>query len=120
MKSVILITSNDKELIRIHQYWKDKATNIYFDNQKLNMIIYGERIYIDYLEDEDVCYEKNELSFINISKPIFYLICYSDREIMRRFIQENSFSENSFMDNDMGEIVLVDRLKEGEILKFIE
>ena len=51
MRSVILISTNDKEVECLFLQWKDKATNIYVDGEKLSMLIAGERIYIDYWKE---------------------------------------------------------------------
>ena len=120
MRSVILITSNNNEVEKLYQQWKSKATNVYLDNDKLNMVIYGERIYIDYLEDGIVFYEEDELQNINLDELNFYSIRYSSKEIMERFIRESIFNENSFLDNDMGKIIMVDKLKKEDISDFIE
>ena len=120
MKSVILISTNDKEVEHLFQQWKNKATNMYVDSEKLSMVINGERIYIDYCEDGDAGYEDDELVNVDIDTPSFYLICYSDRDIMKYFIQNSVFGEGSFMDNDHGRIMRVDDLRKEEILDFIE
>ena len=44
MRSVILISTNDKELQHLFRQWENKATNMYIDSDKLNMVINGERI----------------------------------------------------------------------------
>lgn len=111
MKSVILISSNDKEVANLFQQWKNKATNIYVDSEKLNMVINGERIYIDYCEDGAADYEDDELVNVGISSPSFYLICYSDRDTMKYFIQNSIFGEGSFIDNDLGKIIRIDELR---------
>ncbi len=120
MKSVILISPNDKEVANLFQQWENKATNLHIDNDKLNMVINGERIYIDYLENGDADYEDEELVNIDIGIPSFYSICYSDRETMKYFIQKSIFGKGSFMDNDLGKIIPIDELRKGEILSFIQ
>ena len=120
MKSVILITSSDKEVANIYEQWKDKTADIGFDDESLGMSICEGRIYVDHLGEGEACYEEGELAHVTIDKPIFYLICYSDSKIMKRFLQESVFPEGSFLDNDFGDIFLVDKVKEGEILDFIE
>ena len=120
MRSVILISPNDKEVAQLFQQWENKATNIYVNNDKLNMVINGERIYIDYCENGDADYESYELINVDIGTPSFYSICYSDRDTMKYFIQNSIFSEGSFMDNDLGKIVRVDELRKEGILNFIQ
>ena len=120
MRSVILISPNNKEVIHLFQQWENKATNVYVNNDKLNMVINGERIYIDYCENGDADYEDDELVNVDIDTPSFYSICYSNRDTMKYFIQNSPFSEGSFMDNDLGEIIRVDELKKKEILNFIQ
>ncbi len=120
MRSIILISPNDKEIAHLYKQWKNEATNMYVDNGKFNMVINGERIYIDYLENGDAEYEADELSNVDIDDPSFYLVCYSDRDTMKYFIQKSVFSKGSFIDNDLGRIVLVDKLRREEILNFIQ
>lgn len=115
-----MISPNDKEIVYLFQQWKDKAANLYVDNDKLSMVIRGERIYIDYLENGSKEYEVDELVGVDISIPFFYSICYSDRDIMKFFIQNSIFSEGSFIDNDLGRIVLINELRKEEILDFIQ
>lgn len=74
----------------------------------------------DYLENGSEEYEDDELAGIDISIPSFYSVCYSDRDIMKLFIQRTIFSEGSFMDNDLGRIVLINELRKEEILDFIQ
>ena len=120
MRSVILISTNDKEVECLFLQWKDKATNIYVDGEKLSMLIAGERIYIDYCENGYAYYEEDELVNVDIETPSFYSICYSDRETMKYFIQNSIFSEGSFMDNDLGKIMRLKELRKEEILNFIQ
>lgn len=120
MRSVILISPNDKEVVNLFQQWENKATNIYLDNDRLNMVINGERIYIDYCENGDADYEEDELIKIDICTPSFYSICYSDKNTMKYFIQNSIFDKGSFMDNDLGKIVRLDELMMEEILNFIQ
>ena len=61
-------------------YYKE-ATNMYVDSEKLNMVINGEGIYVDYCEDGDAGYEDDELVNVDIDTPSFYLICYSYRNL---------------------------------------
>lgn len=120
MKSIILISPNDREIAHLYEQWKNEATNMYVDNDKLNRVINGERIYIDYLENGDADYEDGELANVDIDALSFYLVCYSDRSIMKYFIQKSVFSKGSLIDNDLGRIVLVDKLRREEILNFIQ
>ena len=120
MKSVILISSSDKEVANLFQQWKNKATNMYVDNYNLSMLIDGKGIYIDYCENGANYYEEGELDHVDIDTPLFYSICYSNSKIMKYFIQNSIFGEGSFMDNDFGTIMRVDELRKQEILDFIE
>lgn len=106
--------------VNLFQQWENKATNIYLDNDRLNMVINGERIYIDYCENGDADYEEDELIKIDIGTPSFYSICYSDKNTMKYFIQNSIFDKGSFMDNDLGKIVRLDELMMEEILNFIQ
>lgn len=114
MRSVILISPNNKEVVNLFQQWENKATNIYLDNDKLNMVINGERIYIDYCENGDADYEEDELINIDIGTPLFYSICYSDKDAMKYFIQNSIFGKGSFIDNDLGKVVRLDELMKEE------
>lgn len=51
----------------------------------------GERIYIDYLENGRNEYEESELNQIDIPEPAFYSIAYSDKDVMKEFIQKSKF-----------------------------
>lgn len=119
MRSVILISPSDKETESLFEQWKGRTPDIYLLDHYVKMKISGERIYVDFTE-EDTDYEEGELQDVNIIKPYFYPICYSDRIIMKYFIENTNFSEGSFMDNDHGEIILVEELRKIEILDFIE
>jgi len=120
MRSVILISPSDSELTYLFQQWKNKASSIYIDNEKLNMVLSGERIYVDFCKDGEFYYEDDELVDVDISIPSFYSICYSDKDIMKYFIQNSVFSKGSFMDNDLGKIMRIEKLKKEEILNFIQ
>lgn len=136
MRSVILISPNNKEVESLLQQWagsllrqwKEDGTNTYIDSVSLFMIadsvrlsigIDGERIYIDDCGTE-ADYEDGELADVDIRTPLFYLICYSDRDVMKYFIENSIFGEGSYMDNDHGRIIRVDELRKEEILDFIE
>ncbi len=110
MRSIILISSNENKILSLYQQWSDKAQNVYKDNDKLNMVLSGERIYIDYLEDGRNEYEESELNQIDIPEPAFYSIAYSNKEIMKEFIQKSVFSKGSYIDNDFGEIISLDEI----------
>ncbi len=120
MRSVILISPNDEEVDFLFRQWKNKATNIYVDSEKLNMVINGERIYIDYCKDGKADYEDDEAVDFDINTLSFYSICYSDRHTMKYFIQNSIFSEGSFVDNDLGKVVKIEELRNEEILNFIQ
>lgn len=120
MRSVILISPSDKEIAHLFQQWKNESTNILVDYDKLNMAINEERIYIDYIKNPSYSYEDEDLINVDIDAPSFYSMCYSDRDIMKYFIQNSVFSEGSFMDNDHGRIVRVEEVRKEEILNFIE
>lgn len=118
MRSVILISPSDNEISHLFKQWEGNAQSVFMDGDKLNMVINEERIYIDYIENGCDDYD-DEINHINIEKPSFYSICYSDREIMKLFIKKSVFSQGSYFDNDFGRIVLVEELRKEEILDFI-
>ena len=64
------------------------------------MMLAGERIFIDYLENGRNEYEESELNQINIPEPAFYSIAYSDKDVMKEFIQKSKFVKGSYIDND--------------------
>ena len=119
MRSVILISPSDNEISCLFKQWEGNAQNMFMDGDKLNMVINKERIYIDYIENGRNDYDEEEINHINIGKLSFYSICYSDREIMKLFIQKSVFSQGSYIDNDFGRVVLVEELRKEEILNFI-
>ena len=51
MRSMILISPSKNEIFSLYRQWSDKAKNVFKSANKLNMVLAGERIYIDYLED---------------------------------------------------------------------
>ncbi len=114
MRSVILISPNKNEILSLYQQWRDKAKNIFRAFDRLNILIDGERIYIDYLEEGDKDYEEDELSQVGKLEPSFYSISYSDTETLKDFIQQNVFGKGSYIDNDFGRIILVDELREED------
>ena len=120
MRSVILISPSNNEISVLFKQWEGNAQNIFMDGDKLNMVINEERIYIDHIENGRNEYDEEELNHINIGKPSFYSICYSDREIMKFFLRKSVFSQGSYIDNDFGRIVLVEELRNEETLNFIE
>lgn len=120
MRSIILISPSKNEIMRLYQQWNNKAQNVFKDYDKLNMVLAGERIYIDYLEDGKNDYEESELNQIDILKPVFYSISYSDKEMMKEFIQKSVFSKGSYIDNDFGEIIPLDEIQGDKVLKFIQ
>ncbi len=89
MRSMILISPNKNEIF-LYRQWSNKAQNIFKDNDKLNMVLAAERIYIDY--------------------SIAYSITYSDKEIMKEFIQKSVFSKGSYIDNDLEELISLDEM----------
>ena len=84
------------------------------------MVLAGERIYINYLDEGQNNYEECELKQIDILDPAFYSISYSDKEVMKEFIQKSVFSEGSYIDNDFGEIISLDEVQREEVLDFIQ
>lgn len=120
MRSIILISPNKNEISCLYQQWKDKAENVFIDHEHLNMMLAGERIYILYLEEGANNYEEEELSHVDISEPSFYLISYSDKGTMKEFIQQSVFSKESYIDNDLGRIILSDEIRGEAILEFIQ
>lgn len=116
MRSVILISPNKNEILCLYQQWRDKAKNIFKAYDRLNMMIDGERIYIDYLAEGDQYYEEGELSVVNILEPSFYSVSYSDTETLKKFIHQSVFGKGSYLDNDFGRIILVDELKEEDFI----
>lgn len=120
MRSIILISPSKNEILSLYQQWSDKAQNVFKDYDKLNMVLAGERIYIDYLEEGQNDYEEFELNHIDIPEPVFYSISYSDNEIMKEFILKSVFSEGSYIDNDLGKIISLDEMQEDKVLEFIQ
>lgn len=51
--------------------------------------------------------------------PIFYLISYSDINVMCYFIQNSIFAEGSYIDNDFGDIQRISDLRRKDIPNFI-
>ena len=47
MKSIILISPSDKEITNLYEQWNSRNVINYIDNNKLNLIINEERIYIE-------------------------------------------------------------------------
>lgn len=120
MRSVIIISPNEKEIDKLYQQWKEIGNNIYFDSKTFNMKIEGERIYISCFENGKNYYEDNELSEVKIDIPYFYVVDYSDRRVMNRFLLDSIFSKGSFLDNDLGRIVPLDSLQKEGFLNFIQ
>lgn len=83
------------------------------------MEIRGQSIYVWGAGDSMAGYECGELKHVDILHPYFYIICYSDREIMKYFIEKTKFPEDSYMDNDHESIIPVEEVRK-DILGFIE
>lgn len=122
MRSAILITSNSKMLCELYQQWERKSSNISLieEYNRLSMVVNNESIYVDQLDEKGVGYENNELDVIGIQSPYFYAICYSDRDVMQYFLKNSLFNDDSYFDNDEGDIVPVSKLKNIDILTFIQ
>lgn len=120
MKSVILISSCENEIENLYQQWKDLGTNIYFNYTTFDMLLEEEGIYIDYLNNGSIHYDDDELAKIGIAIPYFYGIDYSNKEVMFRFLSESMFTEGSFLDNDLGQIESVNKLRKEGLMSFIE
>ena len=118
MKSIILISPSDKEITNLYEQWNSRNVINYIDNNKLNLIINEERIYIECCDLKNE-YENEELEYINITVPIFYLISYSDINVMSYFIQNSIFAEGSYIDNDFGDIQRISDLRKKDISNFI-
>ena len=118
MKSIILISPSDKEITNLYEQWNSRNVINYIDNNKLNLIINEERIYIECCDLKNE-YENEELEYINITVPIFYLISYSDINVMSYFIQNSIFAEGSYIDNDFGDIQRISDLRRKDISNFI-
>lgn len=122
MRSAILITSNGKMLCELYKQWKTKSSNISLiqEYNRLSIVVNNESIYVDQLDEEGVGYENSELDIIGIPSPYFYAICYSDREVMQYFLENSFFNNDSYFDNDEGDIVPISKLKNIDILTFIQ
>lgn len=119
MRSIILISSSKTEIESLYHQWRDEARNAFKGDDRLSMVLAGERIYILYLAEGQNNYEESELEQIDIIDPVFYSISYSDKEVMKEFIQKSVFSEGSYIDNDFGEIISLDEVQREAVLKFI-
>lgn len=124
MRSVILITASKTAAEDIYLQWKEEGKHIGFEpNQKgdkLGMEVRGQRIYVWGDGDSTAGgYEDGELQYVDVSHPYFYIICYSDREVMKYFIEKTKFPEDSYMDNDHESIIPVEEVRK-DILGFIE
>lgn len=119
MRSVILISPSKTEIESLYLQWRDEARNVFKGDEKLSMVLTGERIYILYLEEGQNNYEESELEQINILDPVFYSISCSDKEVMKYFTQKSVFSEGSYIDNDFGEIISLDEVQREAVFKFI-
>ena len=121
VRSVILITASKTAAEDIYLQWKEEGQHIGFEpHQKggdLGMGIKGERIYV--WSDDTIVYEDSELQHVDILHPYFYSILYSDREVMKYFIEKTKFPEDSYMDNDHESIIPVEEVRK-DILGFIE
>lgn len=112
MRSIILISLSRNEISCLYEQWRDKAQNIFKTCDRFNMVIDGERIYMDYLPEGEKDYEEDELSRIDISEPSFYSISYSDKEVVEKFMRQSLFDRGSYIDNDLGRIIRIDELRE--------
>lgn len=122
MRSVILITPNDKMLFELYQQWKKKTSKIWLleGDDRLSIVVENETIYVDQEQNAASYYEDNELKMTAIQTPYFYQICYSDKDVMQYFLINSVFDPNSFFDNDHGDIVPLCKLQNMDILSFIE
>lgn len=124
MRCVILITASKTATEDIYLQWKEEGKHIGFErNQKggdLGMELKGESIYVWGAGDSTGgSYEDGELQHVDILHPYFYIIRYSDREVMKYFIEKTKFPEDSYMDNDDESIIPVEEVRK-DILGFIE
>lgn len=122
MQGIVLITASKTAAEDIYLQWKEEGQNIGFEpNQKggeLGMGIKGTSIYVWGYGDDAAEYEDGELRHVNISNPYFYNILYSDREVMKYFLEKTKFPEDSYVDNDLGSIIPLEEMRK-DILGFI-
>ena len=117
MRSVILLTASKTAAEDIYLQWKEEGKHIGFESGDLGMEVRGESIYV--WSDDTIVYEDSELQHVDILHPYFYSILYSDREVMKYFIEKTKFPEDSYMDNDHESIIPVEEVRK-DILGFIE
>ena len=118
MKSIILITADKAMSENICRQWKHEGKRVGCESSDFAMELRGESIYV-WLEGDCLAdYDDGKLQHVNISHPYFYNIRYSEREVMKYFMEKTRFPEDSYMDN--GESILPIKEIRLDILGFIK
>ncbi len=107
MQSILLISDSDKliELINIQcKYFITNKKN----EKKLNLEKGDERFYITLMNNGIDEYEEDEVAFIKKifpNKIFFYLLCYTSESGIKDLVNQLSFKEKIYIDDDQGNIM---------------
>jgi hypothetical protein len=108
MESVILISNNNGCLKAIGKQYNNNEIHKPDDENKLNIETKEGRLYIT-LENSIISdYEDEELDLIRskLKEPLyFYLVNYSDKSALKRFIKDIIYKESIYIDDDNGSIL---------------
>lgn len=109
MQSIILIGDEPFNLDFIKNLPKSVNTRSHEPNDLRYVLEYvNDRIYYDYLPEGILDYEKSELLHLPFRSSRFIAMLYTSNQIMRDFFLENAkYLENIYIDNDLGEILLI-------------
>lgn len=115
MESIILITNNNKMLDKIETRCKAFNINSIFVNNKLIIEMMDGRIYISLSKEleEDFDYAELEiLKKIFFGEIFYYLICYSNKKVLKEIMHIFTFQEMLYIDDDEGHIIPLSIYKE--------
>lgn len=118
VKCIMLITSDRTEIEALYLQWNGRKTDEETEAFPFETDLHEEGIYAVYCGSVREC-EEDILQQVTISDPYRYALHYSNRETMRYFIEKTNFPEDSYLENDWGNILPVEEVRK-DILGFIE
>ncbi len=120
MNSVILISKRANILVELQTYWNNISTATFIpEDNRLSIEMDLGRIYIDDLGNIIEEYDEDETKQFSSEYRYFFSICYSNKVVMEEFLTNSHWDEDTLFDNDNGNIIPYNLLKNKEIKDFI-
>lgn len=109
MQSVIMISDIENLLEKIELLFKTTLSK-YQENNVLNLELNNGRLYITASNNISDDFSKEEIKFLSekcSQELYFYLVCYSDEQVLKQLLSELCFLKKIYIDDDIGHIVSI-------------